>query len=249
MIDIVYPYISSTAKWQELKYSIRSIKKHFGELGKIWIIGDYPEWLNEEFYYIPHVRTLGINLPKCYDAGSKMLTIINHPDISENFIYSSDDVYFLRDISSADINKPYCWGHFNEMNFIPHTKHEQLKWSTKLALEAYGFSDVISGETHLPRYFNKRKMQLIFDEFNPIENRLLTNTLYLNYYREQSEPTIVLKQSPGIGAFFYGYQEPTASHLPKSESELNKILDTHLVLNHNDAGLSKMLKTAIEARF
>ena len=248
-MDVVYPFIDSLKTWQELKYSIASVKKHLKGLDRIWIVGEYPNWLQEEFYYIPHERVPGIRLTNCYDATRKMELIINHPDISDNFVLMYDDIYLLQPIGVEEINKPYCWGHFNEMNFIPGTKHEQLKWSTKVALEEYGFNDVASAETHLPRYFNKRKMQLIFKEFNPIENRLLTNTLYMNYYREPNEQTIVLKQTPGIGAFFYGYNDPTASYLPKTEQELNKILDSHLVLNHNNPGLSDMLKKAIEARF
>ena len=49
VIDIIYPNIEKFAQWEELRYSIRSLEKNLRNIEfKIWIVGDWPQWLDPE---------------------------------------------------------------------------------------------------------------------------------------------------------------------------------------------------------
>jgi hypothetical protein len=45
MIKIFYPYWAKASKWDELKYSLRSLEKNFKQDFEVWIVGDLPEWV------------------------------------------------------------------------------------------------------------------------------------------------------------------------------------------------------------
>jgi hypothetical protein len=77
MVDVYYPYVESEAKWQELKYSLRSIEKHFPFDFKVWLVGDLPEWITG-VNYIPHKRCVGMQENTTYDAIAKFLSFCNH---------------------------------------------------------------------------------------------------------------------------------------------------------------------------
>lgn len=248
MIDVVYPYIDHLSSWHELEYSIKSVRKHLLNEHRIWIIGDKPEWLKEPFNYIEHNRVPGVPLTNCFDATSKLETIINHPAISEEFVLMYDDIYLLKPMDTMAMRPLYCMANVDRITRHTNTKHQRLIWSTVDALKKAGIGEVYNCETHMPRVFVKSKMRDIFKRFNPKENRLLTATLYHNWFKEDREPKVI-KYNPGIVAYFYGVENQKADFITNQPDEVNQVLNSHLFLNHNDAGLTEVLKKAIEARF
>ena len=54
-MDIVYP-IKKTIKNEDLRYSLRSLCNI--EHNKVFIIGELPDWVSEEVYYIPVQQNL-----------------------------------------------------------------------------------------------------------------------------------------------------------------------------------------------
>jgi hypothetical protein len=42
MVDVYYPYFEREALWEELRYSLRSIKKHLRFDYRVVIVGDLP---------------------------------------------------------------------------------------------------------------------------------------------------------------------------------------------------------------
>lgn len=248
MIDVIYPYIETLASWKELEYSIRSIKKNLNEPHRIWVIGQKPTGITTEVNFIPHDRVPGIRLTNCYDATSKLEVIINHPDITEEFILMYDDIYLLQSMDREQIRPLYAMADLSRIKRVENTKHQKLIWSTRDTLDKAGVETIYNCETHLPRLFSKEKMKVIFEKFAPKENRLLTGTLYNNYFKEDRLPR-VLKYTPGIAAYFYGMDKLPYSYLTNHPDEIEMIFKNHLFLNHNDAGLTKTLQSAITKQF
>ena len=192
MVDIVYQYVA-TASWSELQYSLRSIDQHFKGEYRIWLIGDLPGWV-QGIYHIKHKRNNKIFLTNCYDACSKMEAVINHPEISEDFIYWYDDIYLLKDSSREQLEYPlYSNKDLTQVKErLKKTKHQRLKWLTCDTLVKSGFG-CFNFENHLPKAFNKTLMREIFDRYNPKESRLLFSTLYYNTFFPEIPPVILHK--------------------------------------------------------
>ena len=86
MIDVFYPYFETESTWHELRYSLRSIEKHFKFDFRVVIVGDLPCWIDpSSVLYIPHARIEGIHENTLYDAITKQLIFNAHPDTSLNF--------------------------------------------------------------------------------------------------------------------------------------------------------------------
>ena len=248
MIDIVFPYIEGEDQFCELKYAIRSIEKNFKEDFRIVLVGDCPQWIHpSSVLYISHKRHTGV-FSKVEDSVNKMKFIIDHTQISDPFIYWYDDIYFLNPI---------------DINFFKHnvfalesykTKKENrdynfgfLQWNTFDALkEQYPDAEILNYETHLPRLFFKDKMRTIINDYNPYENKLLLNTLYLH---EFSENTILLYKNDTIKAGFYGENTNSSFGQNLSKNEIINILENKTFLNHDDGGLTPELKEIIIDKF
>lgn len=86
---VVYPYRHSET--DELKYSIRSMVKHFKDMTGVCVIGDCPEWYTGE-----HIPAKDI-------PGRKESSIVNKILLApyENFLLCNDDIYALQDFDDA----------------------------------------------------------------------------------------------------------------------------------------------------
>lgn len=114
-MDILY-IVGTGSKWHnyELKYSLRSIEKYGKNVDKVVIVGYKPDFVNDKVIHIP-----------CEDIGSnkhskilnKVLTAIKSDQLSDHFLISSDDHFYLRE---TDFN-----------NLPVYYKHEEIKGSDK----------------------------------------------------------------------------------------------------------------------
>ena len=246
MIDIVYQYID-VVSWTELRHSLRSIEKHFKGECRIWIVGDLPGWV-QNVQHIPHVRNNKIALTNCYDACRKMELVINHPELTEDFIYMYDDIYFLKDTTREELEYPlYAVEDMTKMiTRNKQTKHQRMRWETYDTLVRRGYG-CCNFENHLPKVFSKALMRAMFEMYDPKESRLLFSTLYYNTFFGEIPPVLLHKDDQAKAEFFgvddkFGFRN-------LNQEQLSRLLEGKRFLNHNDKGLNSTLKRFIEARF
>lgn len=117
LIDVVIPYrLSPFTNSLELKYCLRSIDKHLQNVGRVWIIGEKPTYLNiyegGKCWHIP------VNETNWYEyltrnIHTKILTACLDPVVSNPFLYMNDDHFLLQDMD-AELIPPYhsgkTWG-------------------------------------------------------------------------------------------------------------------------------------------
>lgn len=262
MIDIVYPYLHKKAKWEELRYSLRSLETNFAGKYRLVIIGDQlPDWMKtNDVLLIRHTRDEYADFTNTFDANRKMLEIINHPAISDSFICMYDDIYLLKPVTELGIrywNSEYYYDVYQERkgNYFPKETTSSSNYQITLnrtvnALFDAGINPVYNFETHLPRYVVKNLMKSVFEEFDPVESRLQRFTLYGNYLVRigyNSPPNRELNVRDGLKAGFYG-----ADTNKSVASNLNSIQIACLpamALNHDNQGLNEALKSHIAALF
>jgi hypothetical protein len=242
MIDVFYPYFEREAKWNELIYSVRSLEKHFKEEFRVFIVGDLPKNITG-VTHIPHKRSEGMKENCTFDAITKLLLYLNHPDAGLHFIRMYDDICLINDVSGKEIARIKAISFHNEIPaHVRGTWSEQLK-RTIAAVRAKGYPG-INTESHFPEAFIGPYMKEIIQDYSALENRLLTSTLYYNTWC-LPESFHFFKKDYGIQ--FYGGTD--GEFKSSNEGDLEQKCKGKLYLNYNNAGLNDNLKKFLMKRF
>lgn len=238
--DFVYVWIAQPAKWQELAFSIKSIRSHFLGRCRIFVVGDNPGLTS--VIHIPADKQKG----RAKDICNKLQVITNTPAISDDFIYCYDDQILLKDINREWFNKVIANDHVRDhttyfkgaRGTTPSPSWQSLfrftfALLTKHRLPTYNY------ETHLPRMMNKGKIRQAFVKFgrSNIEQSLF-NSLYFNLHYEKPD---VLIKSPA-GAHIKAGIHRSFSVPEKLIAELKG----KTWLNYNDSGLTDAFKKVIQ---
>jgi len=99
-MDIVIP-LGKGSLWEdnELRYALRSIEKNVTNYEKIVIVGEKPSWLTG----VLHIPQDDPHRCKERNIMEKVRTACLSPEVSEVFLFSNDDIYFMRPMSAHDI--------------------------------------------------------------------------------------------------------------------------------------------------
>ena len=186
MVDIVYP-IKKTNLNEELRYSLRSLINipH----NKVFIIGDLPEFVNEEeVYYIPSPK-----LESRYKTTTNHLKLaILKDNISKDFIWMNDDFFILKSITKKDLllNRGLLRDQVASYHKYhnPLTKFDKLIENATLELKHLGFTNPISFELHCPIIINKENFKVIEDKINSDALHCCKRSVYGNYFMRDSKP-------------------------------------------------------------
>ena len=89
----VYPFRHSAWRDNELRYSLRSLEKHFAPLSGVLIVGDKPDWLID----VDHLRMRDPVASKALNIWAKLREVARYLGPGVEFIYMNDDFYLLKD--------------------------------------------------------------------------------------------------------------------------------------------------------
>lgn len=182
MIDVVYKLgIGSRFEDKELRYSLRSLS-NFKDLGKVFIIGHKPNWINYE--KLIHIS--------CHDSylSNKDANLINKlilaccdSRLSENFLNFSDDQVILKKIDKAYFQTPKYDN--NHLSNVLNQNRKLNRWQQRLKKTV----DILRQrnylyncyEAHLPYLLNKHKYpEVLFRYDYGFDKGYVGNTLYFN---------------------------------------------------------------------
>lgn len=149
MTDIVY-ILGHGSKWNnnELKYSLRSVEKHLSNVGRVYLVGNAPEFISGVIA-IPFKETSH----KLENIINKTLAACNHPDISENFLCFYDD-HFLNSDFDADNFPHFYKGTLAEHATIAKGNYKKLILNTEKELSRRN-QKTFSYNVHCPQPINK----------------------------------------------------------------------------------------------
>jgi len=176
--------IGSNYADRELRYALRSLY-HFKDLGKVFVVGHKPSWLNDEkVIHIP--ATDPYKASKDCNLINKLILASVHPELSDQFLNMSDDQVFLRDIDASFFIKPIYdntpMSKALEPNKVLNKWQKRLR-NTKNALVKNHYS-YNCYETHMPCLINKHDfMTTIFKYDYGFDIGYVGNTLYYNTLR------------------------------------------------------------------
>lgn len=146
-----YVYIYKNSDTEELKYSIRSVVSNMPN-GRIWIIGDKPDWYVGNFIEVPQTKTKTIN------AKNNLQAICGSPQISEDIVLMNDDFFAINRVRKI---KNFHGGFlaqkieaYEDMFLGTNSYIEQLKRTHKRLLRL-GIEKPLDYEIHVPMLMTK----------------------------------------------------------------------------------------------
>lgn len=187
-VDLVYKVGSiSHDNYKELRYSIRSCKRHFKDLNNIYIVGTKPNWLEN----VKHIK-----LDDCYthnkDANliNKLIIACFDKEITKNFLNMSDDYFMLQDLRKEDFMKAM---YDDKVIAVMNTPGKKLtKWELRLQRTLHTLSGkglpIHCYETHCPQMIDRDVYPGVVMNYDYGEaNGMCGNTLYFNTIKAESK--------------------------------------------------------------
>lgn len=240
-IDIIYPNVEKFVQWEELKYSLRSIEKNLIDVEfRIWIVGDKPEWINNEARFID-VPCTGKSTR--LDQAVKRIAVDKHKEVSEEYFWMNDDIYFINPVTYADLCLPkILWDlkkHINRYN--PQTTWGADMRSTFERLVKENLP-TLNYAIHAPYRYEKAKSKELFRLFDLEKNPYVFENLYFNLYYPHLLPYYVnLDETNNLLCII------NRKH-PNWDTVANQI-KIKKFFNHSEEGLSNGVKDMLQSMF
>eukprot|EP00924_Labyrinthula_sp_SR-Ha-C_P004244 snap_masked-scaffold_3-processed-gene-18.34-mRNA-1 protein AED:0.27 eAED:0.27 QI:0/0/0/0.5/1/1/2/0/373 len=156
----------------ELKYSLRSVEKHFPWVNNIFIVvaleSQVPKWLNishPKIHIVLHkdifVGEFAADLP-VFRSGSIELHLFRIPGLSDNYIYLNDDFFFGQNITMENF---YTVQNGHKI-YLDKFASKRVKEITNI-LHSYGIGQNIKIRvpSHAPYFFNKQIVEEVWKYF------------------------------------------------------------------------------------
>ena len=179
---IVYPWKSSKATWQELRYSLRSIEKFFDDKTcPIIIFGtETPPFLMNQRGRLHF-----------YDAWTYADCIVRGTQIAKKILWMNDDIILAKKCGWEDFETPRYSGLFTHDNAKEFYTKEKNQWIKGLGravidLHAQGITDVRNFSMHLPYVYEHDKAMEVF-KFYGVWEKIPMETLYYNHHGVEAE--------------------------------------------------------------
>lgn len=190
-------FAKSGGLFNELDYSIRSIRKNFQGEVRCFVVGDDPELDGVSHVKGPPLVTNDpINRePVNLDLLNKLDAIAVDTRINEEYILMYDDIFILKPITEEELKISYGRAEVtNPMAYIKTRRggrpYKRLWVNTYEYIVPYRRQrnlKTYDWETHLPRYIEKTKMDWLIRTFNLKDIHKIPTSLYSAYYTEESE--------------------------------------------------------------
>lgn len=236
MTSIVIPFITGPDNSLELRQALRSMEQNLKfEFHPYIFSHNKPNWLRDEYFvFLPHRGGFDA---KFKDQLNKIYTACKMDEISYEFIYSYDDVFFLNPISldklsvkraKQDLAKKPNW--YNTSDAQPNWKKVMEKTLTTLQEKRLPIFDY---ETHLPRRFCKPVCLDLNNEYNFIENAFQFSTLYFNHI---STPHVILSK--------YDFYK-LGIYQPRTYNYIMRLAKRYKILNYSEVAYNQDMKKAI----
>lgn len=233
--SVVIPYCKEFAQGKELLYALRSWDKNCCFPADFVVIGDKEDWFSDEIHFIECPR---VSDNPSVDTYHKLKVALESDLVTDDFIWTNDDIYVLQPIDLSHIQLPKVLGPLDTSKYKGFYRENMQR--TIDCLKQLGAACQNYG-THTPVMFNKASwLGLIAKLDEQITQGMLYTSIYFNLqqpqvmavtldWRKDSFLLPVVSQNPSI--------EVVKSLLPK------------MFLNNARSGYSPWLESFLDKEF
>lgn len=161
---------------EEMKYSLRSLEKYATDVGRVFITGDCPLFVNKQ--KVIHTLERDISVPSI-NHWWKVSQTIKKTDISQEFVLMYDDIFFVKPTKLT--NYPfYSKGMLEDKPFEGIYRRScgtAYKW-----LKSHGYT-TNDCELHIPCVYDRDKfleLDKIFDKIKDKQEGMVVRSIYAN---------------------------------------------------------------------
>ena len=235
-LSVVIPYYKAMAQGNELLFAIRSWYTFARFPFHLFVIGDPEDWMDGE-------NVTWIDCPRVSDIPSvdtlhKLHEILTYTAVTEQFIWTNDDIYLMNPVSYPHIALPKVLGTLNPAAYNGHYR-AAMERTVEMLTEA-GLP-LLNYGTHTPVVFTKSKLKAVLPADDPkAETGVLFTSLYFNTVNTAHPARLDWKTDP--------FLLPVVSKAP-DEKYVNELLRNKVFLNNANSGYSPWLESFLARRF
>lgn len=178
MIDVVY-VLGSGSQYnnRELRLSLRCLEANGKNIGKIFIVGEKPDWI-QNVNYIPAKD----DSVKELNTFRKVLLACRN-GVSTNFLYMNDDFYMTKPFDA----KTYPYFSMGELKAINNpSRYQMVSNKTLNLLHKLGIEKVMDFRGHCPMLYNRKKFLDLEQFYKDVKNiGFEFRTIYGNLYAKE----------------------------------------------------------------
>lgn len=240
--DVVY-VLGRASQWadNEIRYSIRSFKKHFKDVRNIVVVGQRPPWMRGVIH-IPFADNLNIN--KDARMIQKIAAACKDSRVSDRFIFCTDDTFLNADLRFEDFigwhDGPIMYNAEEDLKDHRGSASEGVTpsswfdwvYNTGEELKRRNLPDNNYDRSHCPQPIDSEEFLSVIKEWDFVKNRYTCSNLYLN------------SSSIFKGENISGYNGKVYTKM--TSEELSNYLDDKLVWNINDNGLNEEVQDKLQ---
>lgn len=233
--SVVIPYCKEFAQGKELLYALRSWDKNCCFPADFVVIGDKENWFSDEIHFIECPR---VSDNPSVDTYHKLKVALERDLVTDDFIWTNDDIYVLQPIDLSHIQLPKVLGPLDTSKYKGFYRENMQR--TIDCLKQLGASFQNYG-THTPVMFNKASwLGLIAKLDEQITQGMLYTSIYFNLQQPQvTAVTLDWRKDP--------FLLPVVSQNPSTE--VVKSLLPKMFLNNARSGYSPWLESFLEKEF
>ena len=233
--SVVIPYCKEFAQGKELLYALRSWDKNCCFPADFVVIGDKEEWFSDEIHFIECQR---VSDNPSVDTYHKLKVALDSDLVTDDFIWTNDDIYVLQPIDLSHIQLPKVIGPLDTSKYKGFYRENMQR--TIDCLKQLGAACQNYG-THTPVMFNKASwLGLIAKLDEQITQGMLYTSIYFNLQQPQvTAVTLDWRKDP--------FLLPVVSQNPSTE--VVKSLLPKMFLNNARSGYSPWLESFLDKEF
>ena len=233
--SVVIPYCKEFAQGKELLYALRSWDKNCCFPADFVVIGDKEDWFSDEIHFIECPR---VSDNPSVDTYHKLKVALESDLVTDDFIWTNDDIYVLQPIDLSHIQLPKVLGPLDTSKYKGFYRENMQR--TIDFLKQLGASCQNYG-THTPVMFNKASwLGLIAKLDEQITQGMLYTSIYFNLQQPQvTTVTLDWRKDP--------FLLPVVSQNPSTE--VVKSLLPKMFLNNARSGYSPWLESFLDKEF
>lgn len=153
-----YVYICRPGDNEELRYSIRSVRKN-ASYNNIWVVGGKPDWYYGNFVEVEDVGNKFENIRGCYKAISQIGAISNE------FVLMNDDFFILKPVGIMPVfhGGPLIDKIERYNNNGAATKYTRILLDAHKKMQKMRIKDPLDYDIHVPMVIDKKKIKDFID--------------------------------------------------------------------------------------
>lgn len=233
--SVVFPYCKEFSQGKELLYALRSWYKNCCFQANFVVIGDKEDWFSEEICFIECPR---VSDNPSVDTYHKLKVALESDKVTDDFVWTNDDIYVLQSIDLSHIQLPKVLGPLDTSKYKGFYRENMQR--TIDCLKQLGAACQNYG-THTPVMFNKASwLGLIAKLDEQITQGMLYTSIYFNLQQPQvTAVTLDWRKDP--------FLLPVVSQNPSTG--VVKSLLPKMFLNNARSGYSPWLESFLDKEF